>query len=141
MRIALLIFFISAAAWSAEGPANEAWEMRPRTTIQPQTRKIAKEVTEVDYAVNVSIGVYRFFLSDQQGDICAFTPSCSEYAQQALGTHGLFIGALMTADRLERCNWSAWAYAPRYYRMVLQKNKVKLSDPVKSNSPRGNGKK
>ena len=34
---------------------------------------------------------------------CRFTPSCSDYARQALLTHGLNRGLLLGAKRLWRC--------------------------------------
>jgi hypothetical protein len=35
---------------------------------------------------------------------CRFHPSCSEYALEALGAHGLFYGLYLTARRLLRCH-------------------------------------
>lgn len=35
---------------------------------------------------------------------CRFSPSCSEYARQALLTHGFFAGTLLAAWRVLRCN-------------------------------------
>ena len=35
---------------------------------------------------------------------CKFKPTCSEYAIQALETHGAFKGSLLTIWRILRCN-------------------------------------
>jgi len=35
---------------------------------------------------------------------CRFTPSCSEYAHEALGEHGLTRGLALAAWRVLRCN-------------------------------------
>jgi len=35
---------------------------------------------------------------------CRFTPSCSEYAHEALAEHGLIRGAGLAAWRILRCN-------------------------------------
>lgn len=34
---------------------------------------------------------------------CRFWPSCSQYAREAIETHGLWRGGLLTARRLGRC--------------------------------------
>ncbi len=36
--------------------------------------------------------------------VCRFRPSCSEYAIQALQTHGLWRGLWLTCRRIIRCN-------------------------------------
>lgn len=35
---------------------------------------------------------------------CRFYPSCSEYSKQALQTHGLFKGVLLSLKRILKCN-------------------------------------
>jgi len=52
---------------------------------------------------------YQLFLSPLQrllgpGAGCRFEPSCSEYAKQALLTHGLIRGSWLGMRRLARCN-------------------------------------
>ncbi len=47
---------------------------------------------------------YKAIISSQDGSSCTFTPSCSEYALQAINKKGIFVGTLMTFDRLTRCN-------------------------------------
>lgn len=38
---------------------------------------------------------------------CRYVPSCSQYALEALGTHGLWKGSLLSGWRVLRCNpWS-----------------------------------
>lgn len=48
--------------------------------------------------------IYRKGISQHDGSICPFHPSCSQYAQQAIQQYGIWQGMLMAADRLERCN-------------------------------------
>ncbi len=59
-------------------------------------------------AVNaVLMGVvraYRFFLSPWLGSACRFTPTCSQYALQALERHGPAAGSYLAARRLLRCH-------------------------------------
>jgi putative membrane protein insertion efficiency factor len=44
---------------------------------------------------------------------CRFTPSCSRYAAEAIVTHGIIKGLLMTGWRLLRCNpWCPGGFDP-----------------------------
>lgn len=49
---------------------------------------------------------YREGLSPVDGPSCPFHPTCSGFARQAIRSHGLATGILMTGDRLMRCNGS-----------------------------------
>lgn len=56
---------------------------------------------------------YRYFLGPLLGPSCRFHPSCSQYAEEALATHGLFSGGWLAARRLCRCGpWHAGGYDP-----------------------------
>jgi hypothetical protein len=56
---------------------------------------------------------YQYFLSPLFGPACRFHPSCSQYAEEALATHGLFNGGWLAARRLCRCGpWHAGGYDP-----------------------------
>lgn len=56
---------------------------------------------------------YRYFLSPMLGPACRFHPSCSQYAEEALATHGLFSGGWLAARRMCRCGpWHAGGYDP-----------------------------
>jgi putative membrane protein insertion efficiency factor len=58
----------------------------------------------------VAIRLYRWFISPAKlflfGHLarCRFTPSCSEYAMQAVRTHGAFFGGWFAVKRLLRCH-------------------------------------
>ncbi|MEP5765871.1 MAG: membrane protein insertion efficiency factor YidD [Halieaceae bacterium] len=47
---------------------------------------------------------YRFFISPLLGQHCRFYPSCSAYAEEAILTHGIFKGSLLTVRRLGKCH-------------------------------------
>lgn len=47
---------------------------------------------------------YKRFISPLLGQNCRFSPSCSEYAMQAIQIHGAAKGSLLSAWRLLRCN-------------------------------------
>lgn len=48
--------------------------------------------------------LYKKFVSSQDGNQCMFTPSCSEYAWEAVRRKGMFLGMMDGFDRLSRCN-------------------------------------
>ena len=50
------------------------------------------------------IRLYQLTLSRILPSACIFTPTCSEYAIQALGKHGLIKGLALAAWRILRCN-------------------------------------
>ncbi len=47
---------------------------------------------------------YKRFISPMLGQNCRFSPSCSEYAMQAIQIHGAAKGSVLMAWRLLRCN-------------------------------------
>ncbi len=49
------------------------------------------------------IKAYKVALSPYMPSQCRFTPSCSEYAADAITAHGVIRGTAMTASRLVRC--------------------------------------
>ena len=47
---------------------------------------------------------YRYLLSPWIGGSCRYWPTCSEYASEAIETHGAARGGYMTMARLVRCH-------------------------------------
>ncbi len=63
--------------------------------------------------VLLGLRAYKLTLSPLIGTQCRFAPSCSEYAAQALITHGPWCGASLAAHRLCRCNpWGGSGFDP-----------------------------
>jgi uncharacterized protein len=55
----------------------------------------------------VLVRAYQRLVSPLFPASCRYTPSCSEYAAQALAQHGLVRGTWLSVRRLLRCNpWS-----------------------------------
>lgn len=51
------------------------------------------------------IRLYQKYLSPLKGHgTCIYTPTCSQYAAEALEKHGLIKGSLLTVWRILRCN-------------------------------------
>ena len=50
------------------------------------------------------IRFYRKYLSKLKRPCCKFTPTCSEYAMQAIEKYGALKGGWMAAKRIGRCN-------------------------------------
>lgn len=56
---------------------------------------------------------YQRFISMYTPPSCRFTPTCSEYARQALLKHGPLKGLALAAWRILRCNpWGGSGYDP-----------------------------
>ncbi len=59
------------------------------------------------------IKIYKVTLSPFLGPACRYTPSCSEYAAQAVGKYGVFKGCWMAAKRIGSCHpWGGHGYDP-----------------------------
>jgi putative membrane protein insertion efficiency factor len=56
---------------------------------------------------------YQYALSPWLGNQCRFTPTCSEYARQAVLTHGALKGTWLALRRVGRCHpWHPGGYDP-----------------------------
>jgi putative membrane protein insertion efficiency factor len=51
--------------------------------------------------------IYRAVISPLYGQVCRYYPSCSQYALEAIRTHGALKGCLLAARRIVRCH--PWA--------------------------------
>ncbi|NRB10211.1 MAG: membrane protein insertion efficiency factor YidD [Rickettsiaceae bacterium] len=49
------------------------------------------------------IKIYQYFLSPWVGQHCRFTPSCSNYAKEAVTKYGAIKGSWLTIKRIVRC--------------------------------------
>ena len=50
------------------------------------------------------IKIYKYLISPLLGQNCRFLPTCSEYAEESLKTHGLIKGLSLTLKRISKCH-------------------------------------
>lgn len=56
---------------------------------------------------------YKLFLSPLFPPSCRFTPTCSEYAAEAIGKYGFLKGVVLGVKRILRCHpFAAGGYDP-----------------------------
>jgi uncharacterized protein len=61
----------------------------------------------------VLIKLYQFAISPLLGPQCRFTPTCSQYAKEALEKYGIFKGTWLAAKRIAKCNpWGGHGIDP-----------------------------
>lgn len=56
---------------------------------------------------NIAIGlvaIYKFCISPFIPHVCKFKPTCSTYARECFVEWGFFIGLILTAKRIFKCN-------------------------------------
>jgi hypothetical protein len=86
-----------------------------RARHAPARRK-AREAPRRRWTVrflSLPIHLYRWLLSPVLGPRCRYLPTCSEYALEALETHGPARGGWLAARRLARCHpWGGAGYDP-----------------------------
>ena len=59
------------------------------------------------------VWIYRILVSPWLGNNCRYTPSCSQYALDALRLHGAFRGSWLAMKRIGRCHpWGGSGYDP-----------------------------
>lgn len=59
------------------------------------------------------IKFYQKFISPYLPNSCRYTPTCSQYAVEALRKHGLLKGGWLAFRRILRCNpWGGSGYDP-----------------------------
>ena len=70
---------------------------------------------------------FQVFISPADGDRCPMYPSCSAYAMEAVRTHWVLKGAILTSDRLLRCG------REKDYPLILHQQQFHYLDPLKNN--------
>lgn len=77
------------------------------------SRKPSRLSLALAWVVMLPILFYRQFISPLTPPSCRFTPTCSQYALEALRRHGVLRGSWLTIRRLLRCHpWGGSGYDP-----------------------------
>ena len=59
------------------------------------------------------VRLYQLIISPHLGSSCRFTPTCSQYAIQALQKYGALKGFILATHRIVRCNpWGGHGHDP-----------------------------
>jgi uncharacterized protein len=59
------------------------------------------------------IKIYQWVISPWLGPKCRYTPTCSNYAIEALQKHGIFRGTWLSIKRISSCHpWGGSGYDP-----------------------------
>ena len=67
----------------------------------------------LNYFLIVPIKLYQILLSPLIGPSCRFTPTCSNYAIEAINKHGPFKGYLACNKRISKCHpWGDSGHDP-----------------------------
>lgn len=65
------------------------------------------------WAMLAVIAFYRTCISPLTPPACRYTPTCSQYAQEAIRKHGPFRGGWLALRRILRCHpWGGSGYDP-----------------------------
>jgi putative membrane protein insertion efficiency factor len=65
------------------------------------------------WLLRLPIHAYRLLVSPVLGPSCRFAPSCSDYALEALATHGALMGSWLALRRFLRCHpWGGSGFDP-----------------------------
>ncbi|MBX2930382.1 MAG: membrane protein insertion efficiency factor YidD [Chitinophagaceae bacterium] len=58
----------------------------------------------LSYPFLLLIKIYQYGISPLLGPKCRFTPTCSQYAAEALKKYGLFKGTWLAVKRISKCH-------------------------------------
>lgn len=68
------------------------------------SKQSAETFSVMKYLLLRLIWLYQTLISPILGPSCRFYPSCSEYAQEAIGQHGPLFGSFLAVKRLSKCH-------------------------------------
>jgi putative membrane protein insertion efficiency factor len=67
----------------------------------------------INYFLIIPIKLYQILLSPLIGPSCRFTPTCSNYAIEAINKHGPFKGFWLAIKRISKCHpWGDSGHDP-----------------------------
>ena len=100
-----LIFFIcfaclkGAQGYAGESRWEEPWPKEPGESAM-RTEARSGEISPSQRAAQGIIRFFQEYISPVDGDRCPCYPTCSQYSVEAIRKHGIWMGLVMTFDRL-----------------------------------------
>ncbi len=105
MRSLILFFILVSVSVFVQtnirkwGKADVSYQMKP---VNTERNYGIEKGSAADMLVSGLTNAYWIFISDVDGDNCAFSPSCSSFYIQSIRETNILQGTLMFADRLTR---------------------------------------
>lgn len=121
----LLITVMACSAQSLVDEELTGLFDRNDTVKQDYVSPLREADNDISVIASAGFLFYKAFISSQDNPSCVFTPSCSEYAVEAIRKHGLIVGWLKAFDRLSRCHGLV---NPAHYPFDIEKQRY--YDPV-----------
>jgi len=125
--VTILILFVTQKSF-AQQIENQKWEKIPiQYAIPIESHEIdldLKFIKPIDYLLKPLLNLYRITISDADGSVCQFEPSCSQFFIAAVEETNFIEGLLLFSDRFQR---DANVFNRMEY--PLSKNR-RLIDPV-----------
>jgi putative membrane protein insertion efficiency factor len=75
-----------------------------RPYIYKDEPSLIKKINPVNIIFGTTLYIYQNIISRQISADCLYTPSCSEFSKDAIREYGVLKGAILSVDRLNRCN-------------------------------------
>ena len=107
MKIFIIITFLLINFYSALSQSEFELEKLQKLNDVEETRTFEfarNSRNEIEFIFSGLFLFYKRFISSQDVSRCNFTPTCSEYALQAIKSQGTVAGIINFFDRFTRCN-------------------------------------
>lgn len=100
------------------------WEMAEKGGGESKDKTVSMNLPALTL-----LRLYQTAIGPIKGQHCPMEPSCSQYSLEAIQRYGLFLGLLMTADRLHRCGHDVSRYS-----VVDTDAGARYADPIEQNT-------
>ncbi len=120
---AFLTLFFFFASFVYASPLKGPWD-------EDSPKRISRKQTDHRFnPFRFLVQVHRTYISPIDGKNCPMYPTCSQYSLLSFKKHGLFIGWMMTCDRLFRCGRDEVGLSP----WITVNGEIRSYDPVENN--------
>jgi putative membrane protein insertion efficiency factor len=106
------IIFTANLMCAAQSNSSINRLIQERKTATEQLTQPVKYLRRLDFleldpftlGALTALQAYKSFISSDLGSQCRFSPTCSAFSAEIIKHKGLWLGILLTSDRLIRCN-------------------------------------